>query len=131
MMHNVFVSSVRRRARERDRLPAVARVTALMPSSDPELSVRLLEVQDAMERLPARYKELVLKIGLQEMAYADVVADLGIALGTVWHELVSICVSRRTSKDPSQVEWISDQLANDGVRMSSLRLSIAGLVRPR
>lgn len=83
ILHNEFVSELRRHARERERLPAMEISPAMLPGSDPELSLRLRELQNALGKLPAWQREMVLQVGIECMTYDDAAAALGIPIGTV------------------------------------------------
>ncbi len=83
ILHNEFVSELRRRQREENRAPNSGLKPAQMPSSDPEMSYRVREVQNALQLLPAWQREIVLRIGLDREEYDDIAAVLGIPVGTV------------------------------------------------
>lgn len=90
IMHNVYVNHARR---------ASARVTHVSMDDDtigddalsmPDDQTRALEMRDldeALARLPAEQREVVLLVGLEDMSYAEVAQALGIPLGTVMSRL--------------------------------------------
>ena len=55
------------------------------PAQDERLA--LLDLQAALDRLPAEQKEVLLLVALEDMAYADVARTLGIPIGTVMSRL--------------------------------------------
>ena len=85
IMHNLHVDGVRR--------PKLA--TVLMDDDTPEVAVAptqgerlaVLDLQAALDLLPIEQKEIVLLVALEDMAYADVAATLGIPVGTVMSRL--------------------------------------------
>ncbi len=102
IMHNVFVTEIRRHARERDSRQIVAIRPAMMPGSDPELSYRVREVQDALGQLPAWQSQIVLQVGLGRALYADAASALGIPVGTVRSRLARARESLRAITDYQQ-----------------------------
>ncbi len=99
IMHNVFVSEIRRCARERDSLQIIAIKPAMIPGSDPELSHRVREVQDALAQLPAWQRRIVLQVGLERALYEDVAQALAIPIGTVRSRLARARESLRAITD--------------------------------
>ena len=85
IMHNLHVDGVRR--------PKLA--TVPMDDDTPEVAVAptqgerlaVLDLQAALDLLPIEQKEIVLLVALEDMAYADVAATLGIPVGTVMSRL--------------------------------------------
>lgn len=86
IMHNVHVNQVRSRASEK---------TEALPDNAPEIPVRAaqngwMEVRDlerALKRLPHEQREILLLVGLEQMAYEEVAHTLGIPIGTVMSRL--------------------------------------------
>jgi RNA polymerase sigma-70 factor, ECF subfamily len=83
ILHNLFISDVRRHTRDQKRLRTMSTKPALIPGSDPELSYRLREVQEALRRLPAGQRQTVLQVCLGSESQEDAASKLGIAVGTV------------------------------------------------
>jgi RNA polymerase sigma-70 factor (ECF subfamily) len=83
ILHNLFISDVRRHTRDQKRLKTMSIKPALMPGSDPELSYRVREVQEALRRLPATQRLILLQVGLERATYDDAASTLGIPVGTV------------------------------------------------
>jgi RNA polymerase sigma-70 factor (ECF subfamily) len=85
IMHNLHVDGVRR--------PRLDTVT--MDDDTPEVPVAarqgerlaVLDLQAALDLLPAQQKEVLLLVALEDMAYADVAQALGIPIGTVMSRL--------------------------------------------
>jgi RNA polymerase sigma-70 factor, ECF subfamily len=83
ILHNLFISDVRRHTSDQKRLRTISTKPALMPGSDPELSYRVREVQEALRRLPAGQRQTVLQVCLGSESQEDAASKLGIAVGTV------------------------------------------------
>jgi RNA polymerase sigma-70 factor, ECF subfamily len=83
ILHNLFISDVRRCTRDQKRLKTMTTKPALMPGSDPELSYRVREVQEALRRLPVGQRQTVLQVCLGSESQEDAASKLGIAVGTV------------------------------------------------
>ena len=64
IMHNIFVTELRRSAREQQRLPMT---DIHRRSSDPEFCCWFGEVPDALEQLPADRRELLLSVTSREL----------------------------------------------------------------
>ena len=85
IMHNLHADGVRR--------PRVA--TQAMDDDTPEIAMAptqgerlaVLDLQAALDQLPAEQKEVVLLVALEDMAYADIAKTLGIPIGTVMSRL--------------------------------------------
>ncbi|MDR7378087.1 RNA polymerase sigma-70 factor (ECF subfamily) [Rhodoferax ferrireducens] len=85
IMHNLHADGVRR--------PRLA--TVAMDDSTAEVPVAsthgdrlaVLDLQAAIALLPAEQKEVLLLVALEDMAYADIAATLGIPMGTVMSRL--------------------------------------------
>ncbi|MBV8088054.1 MAG: RNA polymerase sigma factor [Alphaproteobacteria bacterium] len=95
ILHNLFISDVRRRTRDQKRLKTVSIKPVLMPGSDPELSYRVRELQKALRRLPAAQRQAVLQVCLGSESQEDAASKLGIAVGTVRSRLGRACASLR------------------------------------
>ncbi len=85
IMHNVFVNQLRSRqshpevALDDEALPAVA--------STESARLELRDLQAALAALPVEQREIVLLVGLEQLAYAEVSQALGIPIGTVMSRL--------------------------------------------
>ena len=85
IMHNLHADGVRR-----PRLHTIA-----MDDDTPELPtaptqgerLAVLDLQSALDQLPAEQREILLLIALEDMAYADIAKALGIPMGTVMSRL--------------------------------------------
>jgi RNA polymerase sigma factor (sigma-70 family) len=85
IMHNLHVDGVRR-----PRLPTVPLDddTPEPPAAPPQADrLAVLDLQSALDQLPAEQKEILLLVALEGMAYADVAKTLGIPIGTVMSRL--------------------------------------------
>jgi RNA polymerase sigma-70 factor (ECF subfamily) len=82
IMHNLFVSEVRRSSRNPVLLmSSVADHQSSQPSQDGRLGLR--DLDRALAQLPKAQLEIVIMIGLEGMSYGDAGRALGIPLGTV------------------------------------------------
>jgi RNA polymerase sigma-70 factor (ECF subfamily) len=85
IMHNLHVDE-----RRRGRLATVAAdedtpEVAIAPTQGERLAVR--DLQAALDRLAPEQREVVLLVALEDMAYADIAATLGLPIGTVMSRL--------------------------------------------
>jgi RNA polymerase sigma-70 factor (ECF subfamily) len=109
IMHNLFVSEVRRAARSPVLLASsVTDHQSSQPSQEGRLALRDLE--RALARLPKAQLEIIIMIGLEGMSYDDAGRTLGIPLGTVRSRLsraremlrVLMDIDRRPTAEPQQ-----------------------------
>jgi RNA polymerase sigma-70 factor (ECF subfamily) len=70
-----------------DEDPAAVPVTADTPESVLLARVDRQTVQDALERLPVRFREVILLCDMEEMSYQEIAEALGIPIGTVMSRL--------------------------------------------
>jgi len=85
IMHNLHVDALRRGRLATVPFDADTPEGALAPSQGERLAV--LDLQAALERLPADQREVVLLVALEDMAYADIARTLGVPIGTVMSRL--------------------------------------------
>ncbi len=85
IMHNLHVDGVRRQRPPMVDLDEDFLEFATPPTQGERLDV--LDLQAALDLLPIEQKEILLLIALEDMAYADVAATLGIPIGTVMSRL--------------------------------------------
>jgi RNA polymerase sigma factor (sigma-70 family) len=85
IMHNLHVDGVRRPRLQTVIMDDDAPDVPMAPTQGERLAV--LDLQAALEQLPAEQKEIVLLVALEDMAYADVAKALGIPIGTVMSRL--------------------------------------------
>ncbi|MDN3921374.1 RNA polymerase sigma factor [Roseateles violae] len=85
LMHNLHVDGLRRRPPPAEELDEQAPELAQPPAQ--EQRAALLDLQAALQQLPVEQREVLLLIALEDMAYADVAATLGIPIGTVMSRL--------------------------------------------
>ncbi|MBT9504693.1 MAG: sigma-70 family RNA polymerase sigma factor [Burkholderiaceae bacterium] len=85
IMHNLHVDGVRRPRPLTVDLDEDFLEFATPPTQGERLDV--LDLQAALDLLPIEQKEILLLIALEDMAYADIAATLGIPIGTVMSRL--------------------------------------------
>lgn len=109
IMHNLFVSEVRRSARSPVTLmSSVVDHQSSQPSQEGRLALR--DLDRALARLPKAQLEIIMMIGLEGMSYDDAGRALGIPLGTVRSRLsraremlrVLMDIDRRPTAEPQQ-----------------------------
>jgi RNA polymerase sigma-70 factor (ECF subfamily) len=83
IMHNQYVNTVRRQARETATVDVEQVSSTLVATTDPTSSWQLRELDRALARLPAEQREVVLLVGLEGMAYDSAAQILGVPIGTV------------------------------------------------
>ena len=87
IMHNVHVDGARRRR------VATTSLDELGEAGEPHAApvqhdrLALLDLQSALDALPAEQKEVLLLVGLEDMSYADAARTLGVPIGTVMSRL--------------------------------------------
>lgn len=88
ILHNLFVSGVRRRARRGAHMPIDdAGESALMQAPPQEHSLRHRELVNAVATLPPDQKSVLLLVTVEDMSYAEVAKVLGVPIGTVMSRL--------------------------------------------
>jgi RNA polymerase sigma-70 factor (ECF subfamily) len=85
LMHNLHVDGVRRGRLQTAPLDHDTPEIATPPRQQEQLAV--MDLQAALDQLPQEQKEILLLVALEDMAYADIAATLGIPLGTVMSRL--------------------------------------------
>jgi len=85
IMHNLHVDGVRRPRPQTVDQDEDFLEFASPPTQGERLDV--LDLQAALDLLPIEQKEILLLVALEDMAYADVAATLGIPIGTVMSRL--------------------------------------------
>jgi len=83
LMHNQNVNSVRRSLREGTAIDVEQISSALVATTDPTASRKLLELERALGQLPVEQREAILLVGLEGLAYEEAATILGIPIGTV------------------------------------------------
>jgi RNA polymerase sigma factor (sigma-70 family) len=88
ILHNLFVSRVRQRARRGVHLPIEdAGEAALMQAPAQEHGLRHRELVNAVAALPPEQKSVLLLVTVEDMSYAEVAKVLGVPVGTVMSRL--------------------------------------------
>ena len=83
IMHNQYVNTVRRQARETTTVDLEHVSSTLAATTDPTSSWQLRELDRALARLPDQQREVILLIGLEGVAYETAAQILGVPIGTV------------------------------------------------
>jgi RNA polymerase sigma-70 factor, ECF subfamily len=83
IMHNQYVNTVRRQARETATVDVEQVSSTLVATTDPTSSWQLRELDRALARLPDEQREVVLLVGLEGMAYDSAAQILRVPIGTV------------------------------------------------
>lgn len=83
IMHNQYVNTVRRQARETTTVDLEHVSSTLTATTDPTSSWQLRELDRALGRLPDQQREVILLIGLEGVAYETAAQILGVPIGTV------------------------------------------------
>lgn len=86
IMHNIYVNEVRRGRR---------RARVFVDDADPDMSIAatqdehlaLHDMLSALARLPDKFREVVLLVGLEELSYNEAAKVLGVPVGTVMSRL--------------------------------------------
>jgi len=88
ILHNQHINAAKRRSRQPDRVGLEADVEALR-HTPPEQGAALVarDINRALGQLPEDQRQVVLLIGLEDMAYADAAEVLDIPIGTVMSRL--------------------------------------------
>ena len=104
ILRNLFVSGLRRKTGEmatKNVDDLVAGEDATLPEQEQGLAVA--EIGQALDRLPAANREVVLLVALEEMSYREVAEITGVPIGTVMSRLSRARASLRTLlKDDGQ-----------------------------
>ena len=85
IMHNLHADGVRRPRLPTQPLDDDTPEVAVAPAQGERLA--LMDLQQALARLPAEQREILLLIALEDMSYAEVAHCLGIPMGTVMSRL--------------------------------------------
>ena len=83
IMHNQYVNTVRRQARETATVDIEAVSSTLVATTDPTSSWQLGELDRALARLPDEQREVILLVGLEGMAHDSAAQILQVPVGTV------------------------------------------------
>jgi len=88
ILHNLFVSRIRQKARRGIHMPIEdAAEAALQQEPAQEHGVRHRELMNAVAALPSEQKSVLLLVTVEDMSYAAVAQVLGVPVGTVMSRL--------------------------------------------
>jgi RNA polymerase sigma-70 factor, ECF subfamily len=87
IMHNVFVNQLRQGAFNHAGVPLDDDAHQVPVRATQEDALELRDLQAALGRLPAEYREVVLLVGLENMRYEEAARALGVPIGTVMSRL--------------------------------------------
>lgn len=85
VMHNLHVDGIRRGKLQTISMDEDTHEVPVAAAQEERLAV--LDLQSALDRLPAEQKEIVLLVALEDMAYGDIASTLGVPIGTVMSRL--------------------------------------------
>src|SRR5271169_1645290 len=83
IMHNQHVNMVRRAMRDEATVDIEQMSSSLVAITDPTASSQLRELDQALARLPAEQREVILLVGLEGMSYETAAKVLSVPVGTV------------------------------------------------
>jgi len=83
ILHNQYVNHVRRSIREGGTIELSDLKLQLSRPADQDKRLELRDLDQALARLPAEQRTVILLVGLEGMSYEDVAAAVGIPVGTV------------------------------------------------
>ncbi|ACA16313.1 RNA polymerase, sigma-24 subunit, ECF subfamily [Methylobacterium sp. 4-46] len=114
IMRNHFYSLRRKRSREvEDDEGQYAAMLAVAPRQDHGVS--LVEVQEALSRLPPDMRETLVLVGVQELTYEQVAAMMGVAVGTIKSR-----VNRARSRLAALLGYTGRELQADAMIQSAM-----------
>ena len=85
VMHNLHVDGLRRGRLQTTGIDEDTPEIPVAPAQEDRLAV--MDLQAALDQLPAEQKEILLLVALEDMSYADIAGTLGIPVGTVMSRL--------------------------------------------
>jgi RNA polymerase sigma-70 factor (ECF subfamily) len=85
IMHNLHIDGLRRPQLRTESLDESTPEVPVAPAQGERLA--LLDLQAALDLLPAEQKEVLLLVALEGMAYAELAQTLGVPIGTVMSRL--------------------------------------------
>ena len=87
ILHNRFVDDLRRRRREGLRVDLDAAVDIPATGDDAESRVAVRDILDALDRLPAEQRAVILLVGVEDLSYEAAARVLDVPIGTVMSRL--------------------------------------------
>jgi RNA polymerase sigma-70 factor (ECF subfamily) len=85
IMHNLFVSDIRKARVRRDGLAAEANEPSVHGGQEDNLHWH--DTMRALDSLPAEQRSVILLVSVEDLSYAEVAAVLGVPVGTVMSRL--------------------------------------------
>jgi RNA polymerase sigma-70 factor, ECF subfamily len=83
ILHNHWVSELRRSAREQTSLAEAGISPVMIARSDPSVRLQLIELERAIAELPKGQRQAILLVILEGMRYDDAARILAVPVGTV------------------------------------------------
>jgi RNA polymerase sigma factor (sigma-70 family) len=87
ILHNLFISSLRRRARHGLHLSLDETAALPLAEGAQEGRVAVRDVLTGLDQLPADQRAVLILVGVEEMSYAEAASVLGVPIGTVMSRL--------------------------------------------
>ena len=87
ILHNVFVDGIRRQAGSLEAENSDRNRESIAAEQDADLLCTLSDFEQALYRLSAEQREVLLLVGLEQMSYRQVAKVTGVPLGTVMSRL--------------------------------------------
>lgn len=87
ILHNLYVSTVRRQSRQPVRIPLTDQVESRSLHSAQESRLEIADLERALAGLPVDQRAAVLLVGLEDMTYEEAAAALAIPVGTLMSRL--------------------------------------------
>lgn len=87
ILHNLYVSAVRRQSRQPVLMPLTEQVACRSGSAAQESRVEIADLERGLAELPVDQRAAVLLVGLEDMTYEEAADVLGIPVGTLMSRL--------------------------------------------
>lgn len=87
ILHNLFVDDLRRQAGSRLAETGVGERESIVSEQDADLLCTLSDFEQALYRLSAEQREVLVLVGVEQMSYREVAKVTGVAVGTVMSRL--------------------------------------------
>ena len=103
ILHNTFVSGLRRRRSYADRMDRVAELGETEAAPEQETHLRLAQIRAAFLTLPNEQREALHLVAIEGMAYGEAADVIGIPLGTLMSRLGRARAALRDIENGSNV----------------------------